>query len=76
MPQCGAAADNPLEDVRRACKLSRAHKSCCEPAAQLLTDPLRVVNAGKMRAGIALTDEDRWPWLNRLRDILAQHVAE
>jgi gluconokinase len=23
-------------------------------------------NVGKMRAGIALTDDDRWPWLDRL----------
>lgn len=25
-------------------------------------------NIDKMRRGIPLTDEDRWPWLNRLRD--------
>jgi hypothetical protein len=32
--------------------------------------------AGKMHAGIPLTDEDRWPWLERLRQLLAQHIAE
>lgn len=25
----------------------------------------------KMRAGIALTDEDRWPWLDRVAELLA-----
>ncbi|MDX1479272.1 MAG: gluconokinase [Saprospiraceae bacterium] len=25
-------------------------------------------NVEKMRAGIALQDDDRWPWLERLRD--------
>ena len=28
-------------------------------------------NVAKMRAGTPLTDEDRWPWLERLRDELA-----
>jgi len=27
-------------------------------------------NVEKMRAGIALTDEDRWPWLDRLNALL------
>jgi gluconokinase len=27
-------------------------------------------NLAKMAAGIALTDEDRWPWLERLRELL------
>jgi gluconokinase len=27
-------------------------------------------NVAKMRAGHALTDEDRWPWLNRLNALL------
>jgi gluconokinase len=26
---------------------------------------------GKMRAGIPLTDEDRWPWLDRVAGVLA-----
>eukprot|EP00879_Flechtneria_rotunda_P026544 GHRR01028312.1.p1 GENE.GHRR01028312.1~~GHRR01028312.1.p1 ORF type:complete len:252 (+),score=95.72 GHRR01028312.1:817-1572(+) len=29
-----------------------------------------------MHAGIPLTDEDRWPWLQRLADALAKHVQE
>lgn len=29
-------------------------------------------NVAKMRDGEALTDEDRWPWLDRLGDLLAQ----
>lgn len=37
---------------------------------------LLVPRAGKMQAGIPLTDEDRWPWLERLRQLLAQHIAE
>lgn len=28
-------------------------------------------NVEKMRAGIALTDEDRWPWLDRVAHVLA-----
>jgi gluconokinase len=30
-------------------------------------------NIAKMSAGIALTDDDRWPWLTRIGDTLAQH---
>lgn len=33
------------------------------------------VATGKMRAGVALTDEDRWPWLETLRELLASHIA-
>jgi gluconokinase len=29
----------------------------------------------KMAAGIALTDDDRRPWLEALRDVVAQHLA-
>ena len=29
-------------------------------------------NVDKMRAGIALTDDDRWPWLDRVADVLAR----
>jgi len=29
----------------------------------------------KMRAGIPLTDEDRWPWLDRLGHAIGAHVA-
>ena len=28
----------------------------------------------RMAAGIPLTDEDRWPWLARLRDWIAEHA--
>jgi gluconokinase len=28
-------------------------------------------NVDKMRAGIPLTDEDRWPWLDRVAEVLA-----
>ncbi|MFZ3377908.1 MAG: gluconokinase [Chthoniobacterales bacterium] len=28
------------------------------------------VNVGKMRAGIPLADEDRWPWLESLRELI------
>jgi gluconokinase len=30
-------------------------------------------NVEKMRAGIPLTDEDRWPWLRRLADWIGEH---
>lgn len=30
-------------------------------------------NVAKMAAGTPLTDADRWPWLERLRDVLAGH---
>ncbi|WP_245408953.1 gluconokinase [Rhizobium wuzhouense] len=30
-------------------------------------------NIAKMSAGIALTDDDRWPWLTRIGETLAQH---
>ncbi len=32
-------------------------------------------NIEKMRSGIALTDEDRWPWLDRLNGLLRDKVA-
>ena len=32
-------------------------------------------NIEKMRAGHALTDEDRWPWLERLRQQIERSVA-
>ena len=30
-------------------------------------------NKDKMHAGIPLTDDDRWPWLHTLNDLLLQH---
>jgi gluconokinase len=32
-------------------------------------------NVEKMRAGTALTDTDRWPWLDRLNHLLREHQA-
>ncbi|HEY2567686.1 MAG TPA: gluconokinase [Candidatus Udaeobacter sp.] len=32
-------------------------------------------NIEKMRSGHPLTDEDRWPWLNRLRDQITRSTA-
>jgi gluconokinase len=32
-------------------------------------------NVDKMAAGIALTDEDRWPWLDRVADWIRDHTA-
>jgi gluconokinase len=32
-------------------------------------------NIDKMRRGIPLTDEDRWPWLDRLRDQVTRSLA-
>ena len=32
-------------------------------------------NVEKMRAGIPLTDEDRWPWLDRVVDVLRDVTA-
>jgi len=34
-----------------------------------------VTNIEKMRSGRSLTDEDRWPWLERLRDSIKRLVA-
>ncbi|NEX46504.1 gluconokinase [Pseudotabrizicola algicola] len=31
-------------------------------------------NVEKMRAGIPLTDEDRWPWLDRVAQVLAEEA--
>ena len=31
-------------------------------------------NVEKMRAGIALTDDDRWPWLDRVAEVLAREA--
>ena len=31
-------------------------------------------NVEKMRSGHPLTDDDRWPWLERLREQIKQHV--
>ncbi|HEX7085881.1 MAG TPA: gluconokinase [Vicinamibacterales bacterium] len=33
-------------------------------------------NKAKMNAGIPLTDEDRWPWLRALRDVIEQALAD
>ncbi len=33
-------------------------------------------NVAKMQAGIALHDADREPWLDRLREMMASHLAE
>lgn len=32
-------------------------------------------NRAKMASGVPLTDEDRWPWLERLRGIVEEHAA-
>ena len=32
-------------------------------------------NIEKMRGGVALTDEDRWPWLESLRELIEQCLA-
>ncbi|MCU0802565.1 MAG: gluconokinase [Rhodobacteraceae bacterium] len=31
-------------------------------------------NVDKMRAGVALTDDDRWPWLDRVASVLADEA--
>src|SRR6187431_1884968 len=31
-------------------------------------------NKAKMHAGIPLTDDDRWPWLQALRDLIEQSL--
>ena len=33
-------------------------------------------NVAKMQRGEALTDEDRWPWLNRLNDFLVENERQ
>lgn len=33
-------------------------------------------NVAKMTAGIPLTDEDRWPWLERVADWIREHVEQ
>ena len=33
-------------------------------------------SAVKMRRGIPLDDEDRWPWLHVLAGIIVKHIAE
>lgn len=33
-------------------------------------------NLGKLRRGIALNDEDRWPWLTRLRGIIQESLTQ
>ncbi len=32
-------------------------------------------NVAKMRKGVALTDADRGPWLERLRELVIEHIA-
>jgi gluconokinase len=32
-------------------------------------------NVAKMAAGIPLDDEDRWPWLQRIAELIAEHEA-
>ena len=33
-------------------------------------------NKDKMHAGVPLTDEDRWPWLRALNDLLRQRMEK
>jgi gluconokinase len=33
-------------------------------------------NIDKMRHGVPLTDEDRWPWLERLRKLIKQSLSQ
>jgi gluconokinase len=33
-------------------------------------------NKAKMNAGVALTDDDRWPWLRALRAVIEQALAD
>jgi gluconokinase len=33
-------------------------------------------NIARMSRGIPLTDEDRWPWLERLQALIAQHLQQ
>jgi gluconokinase len=33
-------------------------------------------NIEKMRGGVPLTDEDRWPWLDSLRDLIKRSIAK
>ncbi len=33
-------------------------------------------NVAKMRQGIPLDDADRWPWLDRLADLIAEHLGQ
>lgn len=33
-------------------------------------------NVEKMRRGVPLTDDDRWPWLRRLSDLIGDWLAE
>jgi gluconokinase len=33
-------------------------------------------NIDKMRHGVPLTDEDRWPWLERLQEVINQSFAQ
>ncbi|EGF49977.1 gluconokinase [Actinomyces sp. oral taxon 170] len=33
-------------------------------------------NIDKMSRGVALTDEDRWPWLNSMRDWMSERATE
>jgi gluconokinase len=32
-------------------------------------------NVDKMAAGVPLTDDDRWPWLRAIRDLMSEHAA-
>lgn len=42
--------------------------------AQILNGPLLLFITEKMRQGIPLTEEDRIPWLEKLRDILRESI--
>ena len=40
-----------------------------------MTTCTRPANVAKMQAGIPLTDEDRWPWLDWWPDWINEHTA-
>lgn len=84
-------ASTPLPHVaeaRRAHPMHDPHPPCaCSHVGRALSEDLSCSfydaddfhpqsNIEKMKAGIPLSDEDREPWLERLRSVLNSHVSQ
>ena len=66
MGVAGCGKTTAADDLHRALGLPVAEADEFHPAA----------NVAKMSRGVPLTDEDRWPWLEALRDWMSARAAE
>lgn len=62
------------DDYHPRANKGMSYLSGCQGNDCLLCLTTHVCHADKMHSGIPLEDEDRWPWLNVLADIVHQQI--